>query len=205
MSGWTNHTGSAVALDLENVDTDQLIPARFMSTPRSEGYGQFLLYDMRHDSDGKPLPEFPLNRWPNASVLITRRNFGTGSSREAAVYALIDFGIRAVIAPSFGDIFSSNAINNGLLPARVAREVVEAMIVRLSNGDAIAEIDLLAQSLTVGGQTAEFGLDTVWREKLVNGWDDIDLTKKYGAEIAAFRTEQLDIRPWAFPSEETAG
>lgn len=205
MSGWTTHTGSAIALDLENVDTDQLIPARFMSTPRSEGYGRFLMHDMRHGADGKLLSDFPLNRWPNASVLVTRRNFGSGSSREAAVYALIDFGIRAVIAPSFGDIFSSNAINNGLLPAQVAPDTVESMIARLADGDANAEIDLSSQSLTVGGQTAEFKLDAVWREKLINGWDDIDLTKRYGAEIAAFRAELFDMRPWAFPSEETAG
>lgn len=205
MNGWTTHTGRAIALDLENVDTDQLIPARFMSTPRSEGYGPFLMHDMRHDSDGKPLPDFPLNRWPNASVLVTHRNFGSGSSREAAVYALIDFGIRAVIAPSFGDIFRSNAVNNGLLPAQVAPEVTEAMIARLADGEAVAEIDLSSQSLTVGDQTARFDLDGVWREKLVNGWDDIDLTKKHGAEIAAFRAELFDMRPWAFPSEETAG
>ena len=103
MSGWSKHIGSAVALDLENIDTDQLIPARFMSTPRSEGYAPFLLHDLRHEADGQLVPDFPLNRFPDASVLVARRNFGSGSSREAAVYALVDFGFRAVIAPSFGD------------------------------------------------------------------------------------------------------
>ncbi len=120
MSGWTKHSGTAVALDLESVDTDQLIPARFMSTPRSEGYGRFLLHDIRNDADGAPIADFPLKRIPGASVLVTRRNFGSGSSREAAVYALVDFGIRVVIAPSFGDIFAANAVNNGLLPAQIS-------------------------------------------------------------------------------------
>ena len=99
MTGWTTHSGIAIAFDRESVDTDQLIPARFMSTPRSQGYGEFLFYDQRFDSSGVPLEDFPLNRVPNASVLVTRRNFGSGSSREAAVYALADFGIRAVVAP----------------------------------------------------------------------------------------------------------
>ncbi len=122
MTGWTEHKGQATALDIENVDTDQLIPARFMSTPRADGYGGFLLHDLRFDSQGGPHADFPLNRNPETSILIGRRNFGSGSSREAAVYALADFGIRAVIAPSFGDIFAANCVNNGLLPAQVSED-----------------------------------------------------------------------------------
>ncbi len=204
MSGWSKHEGFAVALDIESIDTDQLIPARFMSTPRSEGYGRFLLHDMRYDVDGSALPEFPLNRHRNASVLVARRNFGSGSSREAAIYALVDFGIRAVIAPSFGDIFASNAVNNGLLPARVTPDVAEAMIVRLGDQEAPAEIDLTSQTLAVAGQSTHFDLDPVWREKLINGWDDIDLTRNHGAAITAFRNELSQTRNWAFPIEETA-
>ena len=112
MAGWSTHTGTAVYLPRDNVDTDQLIPARFMSTPRSEGYGKFLLHDLRRDDRGDLDPDFPLNSHPDASVLIAGANFGSGSSREAAVYALVDAGFRAVIAPSFGDIFASNAVNN---------------------------------------------------------------------------------------------
>ncbi len=115
MTGWTKIEGRAVALAQANVDTDQLIPARFMSAPRSAGYGAFLLHDARQDQ-----ADHVLNRHTRADVLITRRNFGSGSSREAAVYALVDFGIKAVFAPSFGDIFQSNAVNNGLLPARLS-------------------------------------------------------------------------------------
>lgn len=204
MSGWRKHAGSAVALDLESIDTDQLIPARFMSTPRSEGYGQFLLHDLSKGPDGAASPGFPLNAHPDASVIVTRRNFGSGSSREAAVYALVDFGIRAVIAPSFGDIFASNAVNNGLLPARVASEVAGQMIARLSGRAAPVSIDLDTGSLTLAGQTAAFELDPVWREKLVNGWDDIDLTLARRPEIAAFRDELSRRRSWAFPAAGTA-
>ncbi|MFN3294906.1 MAG: 3-isopropylmalate dehydratase small subunit, partial [Gemmobacter sp.] len=128
MPGWSEHAGTAVGLALENIDTDQLIPARFMSAPRSAGYGGYLLHDLRQAPDGSPDPAFPLNRTPGASILIARRNFGCGSSREAAVYALADAGFRVVVAPSFGDIFAGNAVGNGLLPARVAPEAAEALL-----------------------------------------------------------------------------
>ena len=203
MTGWDRHSGTAVALDLENVDTDQLIPARFMSTPRAEGYGRFLLHDMRNDEGGEPLPAFILNRAPHASVLVSRRNFGIGSSREAAVYALADFGIRAVFAPSFGDIFASNAINNGLLPARVSEETADEIIAMLGDDPMTATIDLRHMSLAIGDRKVWFTLDSAWREKLVNGWDDIDLTLKYSAEIAEFRARRARSQPSAFPPAET--
>ncbi len=129
MAGWTTHQGAGVVLPLANIDTDQLIPARFMSVPRAEGYGGFLLHDLRYDKDGSPRADVPLNAVPEASVLVARRNFGSGSSREAAVYALVDAGIRAVIAPSFGDIFASNAVNNGLLPRARPEEPDEALLI----------------------------------------------------------------------------
>lgn len=205
MSGWTRHEGIAVALDIESVDTDQLIPARFMSTPRAEGYGRFLLHDMRNDADGAVLPDFPLNRHPGASILVTRRNFGSGSSREAAVYALADFGIRVVIAPSFGDIFASNAVNNGLLPARVLPDVADALIGRLGDQAASAEIELSTLTVTIAGQSTEFDVDPVWREKLINGWDEIDLTRNHASEIATFRARLKRTRDWAFPEAGIAG
>ena len=131
----------ACPLPLANVDTDQLIPARFLRRPRSEGYGPFLLYDLRRRADGELDPDFPLNSeaYKGAEILVARRNFGGGSSREAAVYALADHGFRAVIAPSFGDIFASSAIKNGLLPARVEDADAEALIVGVAfTGDCIA-------------------------------------------------------------------
>lgn len=206
MGGWTRHEGLAVALPVENVDTDQLIPARFMSAPRSAGYGGFLLHDLRRDEAGAPRDDLALNRVPGASVLVARRNFGSGSSREAAVYALADAGFRAVIAPSFGDIFAANAVNNGLLPARMDADAVEALIAALGAGGAPAVIDLDGLSVTVAGQAHGFALDPVWRLKLMQGWDDIDLTAARAGEIAAFRAERLRVAPWAFPQERpTAG
>ena len=204
MRGWTVHTGPAVALDRESIDTDQLIPARFMSTPRTEGYGQFLLHDLRFDADGKQVADFPLNRVPDASVLISGRNFGSGSSREAAVYALVDFGIRVVVAPSFGDIFASNAVNNGLLPARVGAEDVARLMAALPEAGAQATVSLEDRTIDVGGSELTFEIDPVWREKLINGWDDIDLTRNHAEAIAAFRADRVRHQAWAIPRGEAA-
>lgn len=203
MAGWTRHQGVAVALAQENIDTDQLIPARFMSVPRSAGYGRYLLHDLRFDTDGRPLPAMPLNRHPEATVLVARRNFGSGSSREAAVYALADFGIRAVIAPSFGDIFAGNAVNNGLLPARVPSDAAEMLIGALGEAARPVCIDLAAGTATLAGQTVRFDLDPIWRTKLINGWDDIDLTASQSDRIAAFRAARRAAHPWAWPARDT--
>lgn len=199
MAGWTIHKGQAVALPLENIDTDQLIPARFMSTPRAAGYGKFLLHDMRQDSEGTLVSGMPLNRHPDASVLISRRNFGSGSSREAAVYALVDFGIRAVIAPSFGDIFAGNAVNNGLLPLKLDADTVDSLIADLGVETACALIDLEQGKLEIGNRTLDFDLPEKARQKLVNGWDDIDLTQDLNAQISAYRVQRRAEKPWVWP------
>lgn len=196
MTGWIRHEGMAAGLPLESIDTDQLIPARFMSAPRSEGYGRFLLHDMRYDAEGNPR-DFPLS--PDTNILVTRRNFGSGSSREAAVYALVDFGIRVVVAPSFGDIFASNAVNNGLLPARVAPEIVEDMLEQLASGPLPASADLEEGVIRLGNTNAPFDLPRSWRDKLVNGWDDIDLTRRHEAEINAFSESYRHAYPWTWP------
>jgi len=193
MSGWETIEGNAAGLPAENIDTDQLIPARFMSTPRSEGYGGYLLHDVRQDDAGHVL-----NRTA-PDVLVTRRNFGSGSSREAAVYALVDFGIRAVFAPSFGDIFSGNAVNNGLLPARLPDDVIEDLLGLLGDTTAMAHVDLIAGRARIAGRDVAFDLDPVWREKLRNGWDDIDLTAQHSAEIAGYRSERMARHGWAWP------
>ena len=200
MSGWSHHTGLAAALASENVDTDQLIPARFMSAPRSEGYGRFLLHDARFDEAGNAL-DHPLNA-AQPTILVTGRNFGSGSSREAAVYALADYGIRAVLAPSFGDIFASNAVNNGLLPGRLDQATHAALMERLGKGPAEIAIDLERLRLACGELDAPFGLDPVWQTKLRNGWDDIDLARQYADEIAAFANARRAAAPWAWPAEE---
>lgn len=204
MSGWTRHEGLAVALPDEGIDTDQLIPARFMSRPRADGYGAFLLHDLRR-SDGSLRPDFPLNRpeAAGASILVARRNFGGGSSREAAVYALVDAGFRAVIAPSFGDIFAGNAVNNGLLPARIGEAEAEALIAALASPAPI-DIDLAAGSLRLGARVMAFTLDAAAREKLIRGWDDIDITRTHAGAIAAHGKDLRAARPWLWPAEGNA-
>lgn len=188
----------ASPLPLENVDTDQLIPARFMKEPRHpDGYGAFLLHDMRFDSDGHPL-DLVLNN-PEAApseVLVARRNFGGGSSREAAVYALVDFGFRCVIAPSFGDIFASNSVNNGLLPALVTEQDCESLLEALNDQPGELEVDLQRQCITLGSLSVSFDINPTWKLKLLNGWDDIDLTLGKAPTIEQFRTNYKNRYPW---------
>jgi 3-isopropylmalate/(R)-2-methylmalate dehydratase small subunit len=195
-------TALACPLPLANIDTDQIIPARFLARPRAESHAPVLLHDLRFDAEGRPRRDFPLNRpqWEKAQVLVARRNFGAGSSREAAVYALADYGIRCVIAPSFGDIFAANAVNNGFLPARVSEADAEELIAALEHGVAEAAIDLEAQTIRVGNHVVSFAIDPVWRTKLLNGWDDLDLTISYRREIDAFTRRDSELRPWAIPA-----
>jgi 3-isopropylmalate/(R)-2-methylmalate dehydratase small subunit len=190
----------ACPLGLENVDTDQLIPARFMSRPRSAGYGGFLLHDLRFAPDGAA-KGFVLDdpRYAGARILVARRNFGTGSSREAAVYALWDYGIRCVIAPSFGDIFASNAVKNGLLPAQVTEEVAEALLQSLPTAARLI-VDLSEQSIRGAGVETTFEIDAVRKLQLLNGWDDLDLTLQHRAAIDRFRRRRLEEAPWAWPT-----
>jgi 3-isopropylmalate/(R)-2-methylmalate dehydratase small subunit len=196
MTGWTTLSGQAVALPDANIDTDQLIPARFMSQPRADGYGDFLLHDVRENA-----PDHPLNHH-GASVLVTGRNFGSGSSREAAVYALVDFGVRAVFAPSFGDIFAGNAVNNGLLAATVDEGLIDLLIARLGRGAGDAQVDIAAGTATIAGHSFGFTLDDVRRQKLVNGWDDIDLTAQHSLRISEFCAARQAAHSWAMPASK---
>lgn len=195
MTGWTTLTARAVVLAMDNIDTDQLIPARFMSAPRAEGYGQYLLHDLRG-------PGFALDEAPGAQVLIAGRNFGSGSSREAAVYALVDAGFHCVVAPSFGDIFAANAVNNGLCPARV--DDVSALSAAVASG-ADVTVDLSARRLTAGSARVAFALDPVAQRKLINGWDDIDLTLSQRGPIASFAEHRRTTAPWAWPGAGHTG
>jgi 3-isopropylmalate/(R)-2-methylmalate dehydratase small subunit len=190
----------AIPLALANVDTDQLIPARFMKRPRSEGYGPFLLHDLRADlaSEAVRLDD-PI--FAGAQILVARRNFGSGSSREAAVYALADYGFRCILAPSFGDIFASNAVKNGVLPAIISEADAETLLndSTLSSGGSV-HIDLAQQTVRVGNHVLKFEIEPVWKTQLLNGWDDIDMTRSYSAAIADFVTRDAQARPWAKPS-----
>ena len=180
MDRFTTLSAPAAPLALDNVDTDQIIPARFMKRSRAEGYGPVLLHDLRFDEAGAPRPDFVLNtpRHAGAKVLVAGRNFGSGSSREAAVYALWDYGIRCVIAPSFGDIARLQAWLN-------------------SANDTQLQVDLESCTITAGGQTIPFSIDPVRRTQLLNGWDDIDLTRERAGAIASFRTARAQAEPWA--------
>lgn len=202
MKGWSTHAGVATCLMLDNIDTDQLLPARFMSQPRSLGYGEFLLHDLRRDSSGQLLEQFPLNQHPDTSILLSGRNFGSGSSREAAVYALIDAGIRVVVATSFGDIFSANAINNGLLPAQIDEADLSRSRQLLGEQSMSATVNLQQGTITLDKLELKFQLDNTWRTKLINGWDDIDLTMDYESEIATFYNERKKQHPWSWPTRQ---
>jgi 3-isopropylmalate/(R)-2-methylmalate dehydratase small subunit len=203
MRPFTTLAAQACKLAVANIDTDQLIPARFMRRSRAEGYGNFLLHDLRFDADGAPKPEFPLNDPAvlGCEVILAGRNFGCGSSREAAVYALTDYGIRVVIAPSFGDIFGSNAVKNGLLPAQISEQDSE----RLFGADELVghrplTIDLAAQTITAGNLVVPFVIDPVWKKQLLNGWDDIDMTLSEAKAIARFTEADERRRPWMKPA-----
>jgi 3-isopropylmalate/(R)-2-methylmalate dehydratase small subunit len=206
MDRFTTLEAIACPIGLTNVDTDQLIPARFMSRPRDQGYGTYLLQDLRFTAGGEPRPDFILNapRYANARILVARRNFGTGSSREAAVYALWDFGIRCVIAPSFGDIFASNAVKNGLLPAIVDEDDVETLLRELATSAPVLRVDLDTQSVASEARQFAFRLDPVHRLQLLNGWDDVDLTLRHTERIATYRRDRVGAEPWMMPTPPQA-
>ncbi|HET7019462.1 MAG TPA: 3-isopropylmalate dehydratase small subunit [Xanthobacteraceae bacterium] len=204
MEKFTRLTASACPLDIANLNTDQLLPARFLKLPRAAGLGRALLRDLRFDAEGRERPDFPLNRpaWREARIIVGARNFGCGSSREAAVYALYDYGIRCVIAPSFGDIFAGNAAQNGLLTAVVADDAAAALTRRIDETpDAPVTVDLEQQTIECRGETLRFAIDPVRRARLLNGWDDVAITESYMREIAAFKTADRARRPWARPAE----
>ena len=202
MQKFTTLTATACPIEIVNLNTDQLIPVRFLKLPRSAGLGKFLLHDLRYDAQGHERPDFPLNRpaWREARILIGGRNFACGSSREAAVYALVDWGIRCVIAPSFGDIFAGNAVQNGLLTAVVRDEEVAVLMAAMGTEPSLpVSVDLAAQTIAFGRDALRFSIDPVRRLRLLNGWEDIDLTRSRGSEIAAFKATDPARRPWAIP------
>jgi 3-isopropylmalate/(R)-2-methylmalate dehydratase small subunit len=195
-------TASACPIDLNNLNTDQILPARYLKWTRAMGLGNVLFQDLRFDAEGRERADFPLNNpaWRHAKVIVGARNFGCGSSRESAVYALYDYGIRCVIAPSFGDIFSGNAVQNGLLTAIVTDEEANEIMAALVRAPELAlTIDLGRQSILCNNRSYTFSIDPVRRMRLLNGWDDIALTESYSDRIAAFKASVRAQRPWTFP------
>jgi 3-isopropylmalate/(R)-2-methylmalate dehydratase small subunit len=202
MDKFTRLTAAACPLDVSNLNTDQILPARYLKLPRSAGIGKVLFQDLRVDADGRELPGFPLNQpvWRDAKIIVAGRNFGCGSSREAAVYALYDYGIRCVIAPSFGDIFAGNAAQNGLLTAIVSDDDAGEIMAALNRTPQLeVAVDLEQQAIACGNRTYAFSIDQVRRVRLLNGWDDISLTESFHDRITAFKTRDRARRPWAFP------
>ena len=193
MQPFTTLAAPVVPLRLANVDTDQILPGRYLRKPRSAGYEHFLFHDLRRDDQGELDPDFVLNKpaYATAPILVADRNFGGGSSREGAVYALVDQGIRVVLAPSFGDIFASNAAKNGLLTVAIPREVIERIWeVAEADPEAPLTIDLAAQTLRIANEDAvPFEIDPFRRECLTKGLDDIDLTLSHSDALDAFEAE----------------
>ena len=203
MEKFVRLTAKACPLLLPNVNTDQILPARYLKLPRSAELGRVLFQDLRRDAAGNEKPDFPLNQlvWRDAKILIAGRNFGGGSSREAAVYALYEAGIRCVIAPSFGDIFAQNAVKNGLLTAILPEaEVADLGATIAADPEPLVIVDLEQQTIARGNRSFKFIVDSVSRNQLLNGWDDIDLTESHRDRIAAFKAADGKRRPWARPA-----
>jgi 3-isopropylmalate/(R)-2-methylmalate dehydratase small subunit len=186
---FTEHTGTCVAIDLANIDTDQIIPKQFLKRIERTGYGEFLFWDWRFDADGRERPDFPLNSpdRKDASILITGPNFGCGSSREHAPWSLLDHGFRVVISASFADIFYNNSLKTGLLPVRLGEATVNDLICRCENPSFTLTVDLGTQTVSApDGLTAEFEIDPFRKYCLLNGLDDIGLTLQHEAAISRF-------------------
>lgn len=200
MKPFTTITSIAAPLPMMNVDTDMIIPKQFLKTIKRSGLGKSLFFEMRYDDAGNEIEDFVLNRraFRNAEILIAGENFGCGSSREHAPWALLDFGIRCVIAPSFADIFFNNCFKNGILPIVLPREQTEAMMALAERGaTATFTVDLERQEIALpDGCTIPFEVDAFRKACLLGGLDDIGLTLRKVDKIAAFETRQLSDRPW---------
>jgi 3-isopropylmalate/(R)-2-methylmalate dehydratase small subunit len=189
------HKGTVAPLDRANVDTDQIIPKQFLKRIERTGFGEFLFYDWRFLPSGEPDSSFVLNepRYRGVSILIAGKNFGCGSSREHAPWALADYGFRAVIAPSFADIFANNCMKNGLLPVTLKEEEVAALTKNAKTVDNYElTIDLESRTVTDGqGFSASFAIDDFQRHCLLEGLDDIGLTLLHEADIAAYEQKRV--------------
>jgi 3-isopropylmalate/(R)-2-methylmalate dehydratase small subunit len=202
MKPFTTLIAIAAPMEMANVDTDRVIPVRFLRKLRSDkaGYDPYLFHDMRFDNDGREKPDFVLNQpaYRRAGILVAGANFGCGSSREGAVYALLDYGIRAVIAPSFGDIHYANELQNGMLPVTLPEEICRGLRDQLrAKPGATLAIDLPAQTVVDTEGTAHpFTIDPVYKERLLKGLDDIGLVLENTPAIETFEHDYHAQRPW---------
>ncbi|ACS84440.1 3-isopropylmalate dehydratase small subunit [Musicola paradisiaca] len=195
MAKFTQHTGLVVPLDAANVDTDAIIPKQFLQKVTRTGFGQHLFHDWRFldDAGQQPNPDFVLNqpRYKGASILLARENFGCGSSREHAPWALTDYGFNVVIAPSFADIFYGNAFNNQLLPVKLSENDIDDLFTLVANHNGITfTVDLEAQTVQAGEKTYSFEIDSFRRHCMINGLDSIGLTLQHDAAITRYEQQQ---------------
>ena len=202
MHPFTHLDGRAAPLAIANLDTDQIIPKQFLKTVDREGLGKGLFFDLRFDDAGREKPDFVLNQaaYAGASVLIAGDNFGCGSSREHAPWALLDFGLRCVIAPSFADIFYNNCFNNGLLPITLPEADVHALMSEAKGGNHIFSIDLESQAVvSPSGRRFTFEIDPGRKEKLFKGLDAIGETLQHAGDIGVYEARRKLMRPWLEP------
>ena len=201
MDKFTTLTGVAAPLKIMNIDTDMIIPKQYLKTIARTGLGKGLFSEMRYNEDGSENPDFVLNQpaWRNAQILVAEDNFGCGSSREHAPWALLDFGVRAVISTSFADIFYNNCFKNGILPIKVSKADLAKLMDDASRGaNATLTIDLPAQEIRgPDGGVVKFDIDAHRKHCLINGLDDIGLTMEKGAKIVDFEKKTAAARPWA--------
>jgi 3-isopropylmalate/(R)-2-methylmalate dehydratase small subunit len=199
MKPFTQLTGTAAPLPIANVDTDQIIPKQFLKTVSREGLAKGLFFDLKTKPDGTPNPDFVLNKpaYKSASILIAKENFGCGSSREHAPWALLDQGLSCVIAPSFADIFYNNCFKNGLLPVVLPREVVDQLLDQAGGPNHIFAVDLAAQTVTApDGKVHKFDIDQGRKGSLLAGLDDIGESLQHAGAISAFEEKRKLAQPW---------
>ena len=197
MKPFTNLTGIAAPLPIINIDTDMIIPKQFLKTILRSGLGKNLFDEMRFTPEGKEIPEFVLNREPyrHATVLVAGENFGCGSSREHAPWALLDFGIRCVIAPSFADIFHNNCFQNGILPVTLPQDQVDQLMIDANAGREIT-IDLQAQTVKAGNKQFSFNIDAFRKDCMLKGLDAVGITMQHQDAISAFETKRKSNQSW---------
>lgn len=196
MSEFKLFKGKAAALDRANVDTDQIIPKQFLKRIEKTGFGQFLFYDWRFQPDGTPNPQFELNYPQNegASILIANENFGCGSSREHAPWALLDYGFKVIIAPSFADIFHQNCLKNGMLPIALEEEQVAYLLERAKEKSITLTIQLEEQLVSdETGFSASFEIHPYWKKLISNGWDEIEITLLLEDSIKEYENKTITI------------
>lgn len=199
MEKFTKLNAIAAPLNIQNIDTDMIIPKQFLTTIKRTGLGEGLFFEMRYDMQGKKIEDFVLHQHPytHAEIIIAGDNFGCGSSREHAPWALLDFGIRCIIAPSFADIFYGNCFKNGMLPIKLPQEEVDQIMKVAERGEKV-EIDLPEQKIRFGNSEIHFDIDDFRKNNLVNGLDDIGLTLEKKAQISNFEDTQKNKIYWQY-------